>query len=309
MSSNRSVLVSVITATHNYGRYIADTLACVRAQTFQEWECLIVDDASTDGTSEVVAPFVAADARFRYIRLDGNVGVAAARNQALRASKGTFIQFLDADDLIDPDKLEGQVRALQASPDTTVVYSDFSHFRERPGDAPADGYRPDEKITGSGRVLMARLIKGNIFRPATTLFRSAILERSGLFDARFRYVEDLDLWFRMAAAGATFQFLDDPKCRAWVRVHGASLSHDRHRMRNNYLPVMQRMWAQNGLSFRSRCSVLLRYVDAFLEGVIVRRGRIVLLPEDRFPFLTIVIVLAILLLPIWLITRPFRRST
>lgn len=305
MNEGAPVQVSVIVATYNYGRFIAQTLASVRDQTLREWECIVVDDASTDDTPAVVARFTEVDTRFRYIRLDRNMGVSAARNRALTEARGTFIQLLDADDLLLPGKLEGQVALFMAEPGVTVVYSDFEHFMDQPGDG-SGGYAPDERISGPGSVLMRRLIRGNIFRPATVLFRASILERSGLFKERFRHVEDLDLWYRIARAGAVFRFLDDPACKAWVRVHEGSLSHDLSSMRRTHLPVLQHIWVQGGLPIRVRGELLLRYVDAMLESLIMHGKPVDTLPEGRLPFLAIVGVLAILLLPVWLLIRPFR---
>jgi len=103
-------LVSIITPTYNCGRFIAETIDSVLAQTYQNWEMLIVDDCSTDNTKEVVEHYH--DPRIKYHCLDKNSGAAVARNTALRMSKGRWIAFLDSDDLWKPEKLERQLKFM-----------------------------------------------------------------------------------------------------------------------------------------------------------------------------------------------------
>lgn len=103
-------LVSIITPTWNCGRFIAETINSVLAQTYQNWEMLIVDDCSTDNTKEVVMKYN--DPRIKYNCLKKNSGAAVARNTALRMAKGRWIAFLDSDDLWKPEKLERQLKFM-----------------------------------------------------------------------------------------------------------------------------------------------------------------------------------------------------
>lgn len=103
-------LVSIITPTWNCGRFIAETIESVLAQSCLNWEMLIVDDCSTDNTKEVVAQYD--DSRIRYYCLEKNSGAAVARNTALRMAKGRWIAFLDSDDLWKPNKLKHQLEFM-----------------------------------------------------------------------------------------------------------------------------------------------------------------------------------------------------
>lgn len=103
-------LVSIITPTYNCGRFISQTIESVMAQSYQNWEMLIVDDCSTDNTKEVVAEYN--DTRIKYHCLERNSGAAVARNTALRMAKGRWIAFLDSDDLWKPKKLEHQLEFM-----------------------------------------------------------------------------------------------------------------------------------------------------------------------------------------------------
>lgn len=120
--------VSVIIPSYNLGRYLPETLASLDAQTFQDWECLIVENGSTDGSLSIVTKACASDLRFIPVVFQENVGVAAARNRALELAEGEYILFLDADDLIEPGYMEAAVKALDADPSLNVVYGKSDRF-------------------------------------------------------------------------------------------------------------------------------------------------------------------------------------
>ena len=105
-------LVSIITPNYNCAQYIVDTIKSVQAQSYTNWELLIVDDCSTDDINKVVAPYLEEDSRIRYIVNHLNSGAAISRNRALREARGRWIAFLDSDDLWTPDKLEKQIRFM-----------------------------------------------------------------------------------------------------------------------------------------------------------------------------------------------------
>lgn len=118
MSEQRAVgsppppAVSIITPAHDAARFLDETIRSVRAQSFADWEMIVVDDASRDGTDAIVERHAAADPRIRLVRLAENHGAAAARNRALDGARGRFVAFLDSDDLWKPHKLEVQVRFM-----------------------------------------------------------------------------------------------------------------------------------------------------------------------------------------------------
>lgn len=120
-------LVSVIVPSYNSGKYILETLQSVIAQTYGNWECIIVDDGSTDNTAVVVKEFISSDSRFIY-HYQKNKGLAGARNTGIELSKGTYIQFLDSDDVIFPVKLERMLEAYRSNPNsgTSIYFSDFN---------------------------------------------------------------------------------------------------------------------------------------------------------------------------------------
>ena len=105
-------LVSIITPTDNCGAFIAETMDTVLAQTYTDWEMIIVDDCSTDDTRAVVEAYQAKDSRFIYHCLEQNSGAAVARTKAMELAKGEYMAFLDSDDLWTPDKLERQLKFM-----------------------------------------------------------------------------------------------------------------------------------------------------------------------------------------------------
>lgn len=102
-------LVSIITPTYNCGKFIARTIESVLAQTYSNWEMIIVDDCSTDNTREVVEEYIKNDNRIKYVILEKNSGAAVARTRAMELAKGSYMAFLDSDDLWLPYKLQRQI--------------------------------------------------------------------------------------------------------------------------------------------------------------------------------------------------------
>ncbi|MBO4635425.1 MAG: glycosyltransferase family 2 protein [Bacteroidales bacterium] len=120
--------VSVIIPSYNLGQYLPETLESVLAQTFTDWECLIVENGSTDGSLSIVNDYCYHDTRMIPVVYQENIGVAAARNRGLELAEGKYILFLDADDLIDPGYMAAAVAALDADPSLTLVYGKAERF-------------------------------------------------------------------------------------------------------------------------------------------------------------------------------------
>ena len=114
-------IISVIVPCYNQGNYLTETLNSIVDQTFTDWECIIINDGSTDNTKEITDSFCDKDSRFHYIE-QSNQGLATARNNGIRDSVGEFILPLDADDLIDPTYIEKAINHFQEHPETSIVY-------------------------------------------------------------------------------------------------------------------------------------------------------------------------------------------
>lgn len=116
-------LVSIIMPSYNTAKYISDSIKSVLAQTYKNWELIIVDDCSTDNTDEIVGEFLS-DERIRYLKNEKNSGAAVSRNYALREARGKWIAFLDSDDLWLPEKLEKQL-AFMVENGYKFSYTDY----------------------------------------------------------------------------------------------------------------------------------------------------------------------------------------
>lgn len=135
-------LVSIIMPSYNTAAYIADSIRSVQAQTYENWELIIVDDCSIDDTDAVVASF--SDNRIRYLKNPVNSGAAVSRNYALREAKGKWIAFLDSDDLWEPEKLEKQIRFMR---EHGYAFS-YTNYNEIDEDSRANG----RTVTGPKRI-------------------------------------------------------------------------------------------------------------------------------------------------------------
>lgn len=124
-----SPLVSIITPNYNCARFIAQTIESVLAQSYANWEMLIVDDCSTDGSYEIARECAEKDSRIKVLRNEKNSGAAVSRNRAIEASSGEYVAFLDSDDLWLPEKLERQIAFMQQH-DCDFSFTEYEHIDE-----------------------------------------------------------------------------------------------------------------------------------------------------------------------------------
>ena len=122
-------LVSIITANYNCEKFIEETIESVLAQTYKNWEMIIVDDVSTDNSVNIIKKYLKQDNRIKLIQLNKNSGAAVARNKAIEVAKGRYIAFLDSDDLWKPTKLEKQLVFMQKN-NYDFTYTDYNLINE-----------------------------------------------------------------------------------------------------------------------------------------------------------------------------------
>jgi glycosyltransferase involved in cell wall biosynthesis len=228
ISATSLPLVSVIIPAYNYARFISHAIESVQAQTYAAWECIVIDDGSIDGTGEVVEEFARRDARIKYF-YQKNKGLSAARNAGIKNSSGAYLQFLDADDLIEAHKIAHQVEYLEQHKDVDIVYSAARYFNDDAiGKRRYSMHKTDRtwmpQASGDGKRILDFLARGNIMAVNCPLLRKSVVDEIGFFDERMRALEDWDYWIRCATAGKHFQFSDAGDTRALVRSHPQSLS-------------------------------------------------------------------------------------
>ena len=209
----------------NASAWIADTIASVVAQSARAQidDICIIDDGSSDDTASIAAgAFHQTDIPHAIVRIP-NRGPSAARNLGWQRSRATWIQFLDADDLLAPGKIERQLEAAAAlDDDVAVVYSPWSDLFQTGGVWKRAAWLRDPNIGADA--LADQLETGNFIATGSQLFRRSWLDRVGGFDERLRLIEDVDLLLRLAIAGAQFAKAPSAQPLFLYRRHQASAS-------------------------------------------------------------------------------------
>lgn len=228
------MLVSTIICCYNYGRFVGEAIDSVLGQGLADHEVIVLDNASTDDTPQVLHRI--RDPRLRIIRLNENVGFGGGHNVALSQARGEFLSFLDADDRWRPGKLKRELAIMASEPDVGLVFGDLVRFDER-GFLPTTqfGLAPEfRKVPtvptkcGTGRKLVGDCFETLVaYSPSVCWMQTMLVRRNLVKDVRFpanrRRCPDLyynlRIWPRVSAA-----YIDEPT--AEVRRHGANLTAD-----------------------------------------------------------------------------------
>jgi len=236
--------VSVIIPTYNRACMVVEAVESVLKQTFRDFELLVIDDGSTDGTAECLAPF---ENRLRYI-YQPNRGISAARNRGIREAQGEFLAFLDSDDLWLRRKLEVQMREIQRDPSVRICYTDEIWIRR--------GVRvnPKKKHQKYSGWILQKMLPLCIISPSSALIHRSVLEEIGDFDESLPACEDYDLWLRIGAR-YPIRFIPEPLIIK-RGGHEDQLSRkywglDRFRIR-----ALQKLLAQNELKPEDRLAAI-----------------------------------------------------
>ena len=220
MSTNQRPLVSIIMPAYNAEKYIQESIESVLAQTYQNWELLIVNDASTDNTKAIINNYLS-DPRIKIINHQKNKGLAQTRNTGIEQSTGEYITFLDTDDLWTPAKLERQIEYHRQYPEFPVSHTNYIIFKENGEIRRPLRLRFKPSFTMRGQ-LYKRLLAENMIGVLTVMIRADILKSFGGFDGTLRSAEDHDLWLRLSKVNIPFGYINESLAR--YRVHGNSLS-------------------------------------------------------------------------------------
>ena len=223
--------ISVVIPAYNTSSYIAETLASVAAQTFTDFETIVVNDGSPDtpALEAAIAPYRQA---VRYI-VQENRGLSGARNTGITAARGGLIALLDSDDVWEPDYLERQLAVLRDE-DLDVVYPNATTF----GDPLRAGQLFMEMHPSSGPVSFESLVTQQCNVMVSVLARRDMVESAGLFDESLRSAEDFDLWLRIVHAGGRIGYHRRPLVRS--RLHRGSLSADAVSMCQHVVRVLDK---------------------------------------------------------------------
>lgn len=203
-------MISVIIPLYNKEQSIASTVRCVLAQTFKDFELIIVNDGSRDGSAEIVRTMLLFDSRIRLID-KSNGGVSSARNEGIRQAQGEYIAFLDADDYWEPDYLQTQTDMIRDFPEASIWCTGYGHMTdEQKSSFIAQGVIPDFRGLIDG--YFAHFLY--LICTDTVVTRRSIFEEVGYFDERISIGEDIDMWWRILLHG---QLAYIAACKAYYR--------------------------------------------------------------------------------------------
>jgi glycosyltransferase involved in cell wall biosynthesis len=238
--------VSIIIPTYNRRQLIARSIKSVLNQTYQNFELIIVDDGSTDGTEEVVAAFN--DQRIRYVRREENKGEAAARNMGIKAARCDYIAYQDSDDEWLPEKLARQMKLLEdASPQVGVIYTGFWKAENR-----RKTYIPFSWVNQKNGDIHKELLKGNFIGSPVALIKKECFDNVGLFDERLHNLVDWEMWLRISRR-YHFRCVDEPLAIAHYDSDNVSDNSD------SLIDAMELVLEKNRDEFKEEKKLLARH--------------------------------------------------
>lgn len=219
-------LISIIVPVYNAAEFIRETMDSVRAQTYGDWELLLVEDGSTDNSVERITDYLkeTGDSRIRLIRQPGNQGAAKARNRGLAEASGRYLAYLDADDLWSPEKLEHELAFLQEK-QAGFVFTGYE-FADEAGRGLGKVVRVPETLS------YAQALSNTTIFTSTVMFDTAVIPKE-LLEMPVIKSEDTALWWKILRTGRTAYGLDENLVR--YRRAGRSLS-------SNKLEALRRIW-------------------------------------------------------------------
>ena len=196
-------LVTLVVPCYNAEKYLPATLDSIRAQTYAHFECILVDDFSTDGTAAIARDLSRSDKRFRFYQHRANGGLATSRNSGIRLARGEFVAFLDADDLLAPKSLANRVAALARFRDSDLVAGSFD-FSETIADD-FKGVIKETPVTGRAEFVDFVSAKGDCpFNANQPMLKRSVLVKMGGFPEEYPQAEDWRLWSKVLRAGHMF---------------------------------------------------------------------------------------------------------
>lgn len=275
---NQEPLVSIIIPTFNRAHLIGDTLDSLLAQTYTNWECIIVDDGSVDDTDAILKVYIEKDARFKYysrpaVHLSGGNG---ARNYGFSRSAGEFVNWFDSDDVMYPDFIEAKIKPILKEPDTDVVFSAFENVNE-------SGERTRIANQSFSDNILDDLVDDRVsFGPYSFMLRRDSI-RNLKYDESLTKNQDLDFFFRFFTSSDQLKIVHVKKILFTVRTHNASMSYRSHKdiakmtsIYKVYLMILNYFAEQNHsrgiIRYKQRClnnlKVMLR--NGFYKEVLKR---------------------------------------
>ncbi len=233
MNKPREVSASIIMPAYNSAPYIAQSIDSVFQQTFDDWELIVIDDGSTDNTVDIVNGY---GDRVRFLR-QKNQGAAAARNYGAQEAHGTWLAFLDSDDIWMPDKLEKQMELTDRYNWSCTDSVFFGHNH--------DGTtRSSDVSPHTSDDVLSTLVVNNFIGTSTVLMKKSVFFECGGFDQSLKALQDWDLWLKVASKHS-LGYVADAAVR--YRVHAKSTSRSTRNTHQYHMEVIRRTFSKGGV--------------------------------------------------------------
>lgn len=188
----KNVKVSVVMPTFNSARFISDAIDSILSQTFQDFEFIIVDDGSTDGTARLLSEYAQIDKRIKVISNEKNKGIVFALNRGLQACRGDYIVRMDADDIAIKNRIEKQVAAMDADKDICALGGSLSYI---------DALGNDLGIIRHCELNKLILTKTPLLHPTVIIRHSSLIQNGLYYQEKYRFAEDYFLWLQLSRIG------------------------------------------------------------------------------------------------------------
>ena len=199
-----ATLISVVIPAYNAGQFLDETLESVLSQTYENWECIIVNDGSTDNTESVAKKWCEKDSRFRLTNKE-NGGLSSARNWGIKEPKAEYIAFLDADDILTSDSLEVRINVL-IEQNVDLVATKLQHFTDKLPKVSKNNARQD--VLYYAKEELTQLMAFNKVTPSTVLCKKSVMDEVGGFTWH-KKAEDLHCWLKVLFAGYKIYRIDE----------------------------------------------------------------------------------------------------
>ncbi|MFD2100206.1 glycosyltransferase family 2 protein [Flagellimonas iocasae] len=241
-------MVSIITPVFNSQKYISECITSVINQTYDNWEHILIDDCSTDGSDEIIKNFSKIDKRIKYYALERNGGAGVARNKAIELAKGRYIAFLDSDDLWTPDKLERQIEFMVKNK-YSFSYTDYFVITD-------DREHPLFRRSAPNRVSYTKMLRNDYIGCLTAIYDVSYFGKVYMSDIRKR--QDWVLWLNLLKKTDFAYCLKMPL--AYYRIGNQSLSKNKFKLLSHNFNVY---YKELGYSFFMSCYLMVIFLMTY----------------------------------------------
>lgn len=260
--SHSKPLVSIVMAVYNGKNFIDRSLASCLSQSYRNIEVIVVDDGSTDGLKEYLNDKYLTDSRIRYI-YQKNSERSEARNNGIRNSNGKYLQILDVDDTLSPDKIEWQVDYLERNSDSVLVYGAYEYINEVTQNK-TKYFSKVGSIWFAKNYFLSKLLIGNFLPINSPLMRN---DKEVFFDTKISYLEDWLYFLLILKKHKSFSAINTTCCQ--VYFHGKNSSSDAKKMTMNELAILNKL---SSMSEFSECTNVIQYSTLAREFCLKRLG-------------------------------------